>query len=135
VALALFFVRLLNKPHYLDLGQKIPVGAPEGLETNGQPPPNSTIPTDADETVGTSDSPPGPPAGSSNFNASRKSDGEKTPSKGSAPLKEDLSRGSSSLTTQPLPADQFLHLDQQGWSADYSLPIGNSGAGDEEVTR
>ncbi len=123
--------------HYLDLGQKIPAGAPEGLETNGQPPPDSipAIPMEANETVEASDSPAEPPAGSNDLDPPREPGDRKKLPKDSAPGKEKPRRESSSQAAQALPADPFPHPDQQGWSADYSLPIGNSGAGGEEVTR
>jgi putative transposase len=123
--------------HYLDLGQKIPAGAPEGMEMSGQPPPDSisTISTEANEAAGMNNFPAEQRAGSSDLNSSRESGGKKKLPKDSASGKETASREPSLLTAQTLSPDQFLHPDQHGWSADYSLPIGNGNVGGEEVMR
>jgi putative transposase len=115
--------------HYLDLGQRISAGDPEGIETNGQLPsdPIPSIPIKAEEAAGDIESPADHPISPVDLDPSRESGVKKKLSKSSMSSKQKALREPSPFVAQALP------LDQQGWSADYSLPVGSDTGSGEEV--
>jgi putative transposase len=108
--------------HYLDLGQKISDVVPEGGEANCKGLPDSTsinsaeTKDDAKEIYLLTEH----PASQADFGHSRGHGRQKKPARNSVSSKERARARSPQIITEALP------LDQQGWSADYSLPTGNA---------
>src|SRR6266542_6004864 len=100
--------------HYLDLGQKISDGAPEGEETNGKGLPDSASmsPVETKEDEKEINPLTEHPASHADFGESREPGNQRKPARNSASSKERMRRESPQITAEALP------LDQAGWSAD-----------------
>jgi hypothetical protein len=114
--------------HYLDMGQKISDGAPEGGETNGKELPDSASvhPVEKEEDVKEIKLLTEQPASQPDFGKSHEPGIQKKPARNSSSSKEGMRRGSPQIVAEPLP------LGQPGWSATYDLPTGNT---NEEAPR
>jgi putative transposase len=108
--------------HYLDLGQKISDDAPEGREGNckGLPDSISKSPAETKEDAIEINLLTEHPTSQADFCSSRERSGQKKPARNSVSGKERARARSPQIITEAMP------LDQQGWSADYSLPTGNA---------